>query len=263
MTALASSLRVALPRPEPVLWGGAVLFAAMAVPTLGAHALDARTHLGAPIWIKPLKFQLSIAVYLGTLAWLALLMPERVLASRWWRAFTAVVIGAFLYEIVWIGGAAALGTGSHYNVGTPLWSTLYTLAGLFAVIGTTAAGVVAWHVGGGTPLRRTVSLSLWLTFALTLVVAGTLSSMGGHEVGGDGLDLSGGLLGWSRDGGDPRAAHFFATHAMHFVPALALLLGAGRWRRGTAWAAAGLHAAFTLGVFAEALAGRPFLSTVL
>ena len=264
MTAVAPAPSPELPRPDPVLWGAALLFAAMAAPTLGALTLDARTHLGAPIWIKPLKFQASIAVYLGTLAWLSALMPERVREARWWRAFTLAVVGAFLYEIVWIGAAAALGGASHFNVGTPLWSALYTMAGVLAVFGTSAAAVVAWHVGGGSPGRRAVSLGLWITFALTVLTAGTLSGMGGHEVGGDGLDLGGGLLGWSRDGGDLRAPHFLATHAMQIVPVAGL---AAAWllpRRGTAaiWAVAALHAAFTLGVFAEALAGRPFLSTV-
>lgn len=255
-------MSVALPlpaRPDPVLWAGALLFAAMTAPTLGAAMLDARLHLGAPIWIKPLKFQLSIAVYLGTLAWFAAMMPERVRAARWWRLYGLAVVGAFLGEIAWIGGAAALGTASHYNASTPLWSTLYTLAGVLAVFGTTAAGVVAWQIGGGSTWRRSVSLGLWATFALTLVVAGILSGLGGHEVGGDGLDTGGGPLGWSRDGGDPRAAHFLATHAMHAIPLLGLL---GASRRGV-WMGAGLYAAATLAVLAEALAGRPFLSTLL
>ena len=251
-------------RPDPVLWGGALLFAALAVPTLGALALDARTHLGAPIWIKPLKFQASIAVYLGTLAWLSALMPAHVRAARWWRAYAVAVVGAFVYEIVWIGGAAALGGASHFNVGTPLWSGLYAAAGILAVFGTSAAAVAAWHVGGATPGRRAVSLGLWITFALTIVTAGTLSGMAGHEVGGDGLDLGGGPFGWSRDGGDLRAPHFLATHAMQVVPAAALalawLLPAGR---AVVWAVAALYAALTLAVFAEALAGRPFLSTIL
>lgn len=262
---LAPAFAPALPRPDPVLWAGALLFAAMTVPTLGALALDARTHLGAPIWIKPLKFQASIAVFLGTLAWFATMMPRRVRAARWWRPYTLVVLGAFLYEIAWIGGAAALGTASHFNVATPLAEALYTVAGAMAVLGTTAAAVVGWHVGGGSPARRSVSLGLWATFVLTIVVAGTLSGLPGHEIGGDGLDAGGGFLGWSRDGGDLRAAHFLATHAMHAVPVLGLALAAllPRWRGLAPWAAAALVSAATVGAFAEALAGRPFLSTVL
>ena len=252
-----------LPRPEPVLWGGALLFAAMAVPTLGALALDGREHLGAAIWMKPLKFQASIAVYLGTLAWLATLMPERVRAARWWRVYAVAVVGAFVAEIAWIGGAAALGTASHFNMSTPFWAAIYPVMGALAVFGTSAAAVIAWHVGGGSPERRAVSLGLWITFALTVLTAGTLSGMGGHEVGGDGLDVGGGLFGWSRDGGDLRVPHFLATHAAQVLPVAGLVLSRLPRPRAAVWAAAALYAALTLAVFAEALAGRPFLSTLL
>ena len=266
--ALASPLRAPWSdlRPDPLLWGGALLFAAMTVPTLGAMALDGRTHMGLDIWIKPLKFQISIAVYLGTLAWLATLLPERVRAARWFGLYAGAVVAAFLYEIAWIGGAAALGTESHFNLRTPVSETLYSLAGVLAVFGTSASAVLAWHVGGGTPMRRAVSLGLWLTFALTLLTAGTLSGMGGHEIGGDGSDLGGWpLLGWQRDAGDLRVAHFFATHAVQVVPVAALALAWLLPRRHAAavCGTAGLYAAFTLHAFAEALMGRPFLSWLL
>ena len=139
------------------------------------------------------------------------------------------------------------------------------------MFGTSASAILAWHVmdepaaAPGPVARRAVSLGLWITFALTLLTAGTLSGMNGHEIGGDGSDLGGWpLVGWQRDGGDLRAAHFLATHAMQVVPvaglALARLLPR---RRAAVWAAAGLYAAFVLGVFAEALMGRPFLSSLL
>ena len=265
MTALAPVASLSLPRPDPAPWGATLLFAAMAAPTLGALALDARTHRGAPTRIEPLKFQASIALHLGTPARFALVMPERVRAARRWRAYALALAGAFLCEIVWIGGAAALGGASHFDETTPLWSALDAAAGAFAMFGTSAAAVVAWHGGGGTPARRAVSLGLRLTFALTLLVAGTLSGMGGYEVGGDGLDLGAGPSGWSRDGGDLRAPHFPATHAMHVVPLAGLAVarlpppGCG----AAVWTAAGLRAALTLAVFAEALAGRPFPSSVL
>lgn len=250
----------AAPRLDPVLAGGALLTAALIAPTIGAMALSDAQHLGRSIWIKPLHFEASIAVYLGTLALFAGWLPERVRAARWWRAYTVAVVGAFAYEIVWIGGAAALGTASHFNVATPLWSALYAVAGVLAVLGTTASAVIAWHLPGdaapGRHLRRWTAAGLWLTFALTLLVAGTLSGMGGHEVGGDGLDVGGRPFGWSRDGGDLRPAHFLATHAAQAVPLAALVLRSGP--------AMGLLAAgwiaLTLGSFAEALAGRPFLS---
>ena len=77
-------------------------------------------------------------------------------------------------------------------------------------------------------LRLGLVLGLVLTFALTMVFAGTLSQNGSHFVGGSGSDAGGlPLMGWARDGGDLRVAHFFGTHALHAIPLAGFL--AGRW----------------------------------
>jgi hypothetical protein len=88
----------------------------------------------------------------------------------------------------------------------------------------------------------------------------TMANGTGHLVG---TPLTGALLpvmGWSREVGDVRVAHFLATHAMHALPlvGLAALALPGR-AAGAVWAGAVLYIALTLGTFAQALAGRPFL----
>jgi hypothetical protein len=106
-------------------------------------------------------------------------------------------------------------------------------------------------------------LGLVLTFGLTLVLAGTLSQNGSHFVGGSGSDAGGlWLMGWSRDGGDLRVAHFFGTHALHAVPLAGLL--AGRWlaprpARAVTWAVATAWTALCIATFVQALGGKPFL----
>ncbi|MGH3387525.1 MAG: hypothetical protein ACRDOO_01440, partial [Actinomadura sp.] len=54
---------------RPMMWTAGVM-AAMAVPSLGGLVLDDRILLGAPIWLKPFKFAVSIAAYCVTWAWL-------------------------------------------------------------------------------------------------------------------------------------------------------------------------------------------------
>ncbi|KJV10327.1 hypothetical protein VZ95_05735 [Elstera litoralis] len=47
----------------------------------------------------------------------------------------------------------------------------------------------------------------------------------GHWVGGIASDAGGlPIVGWARDGGDLRVAHFFGLHLMQALPLLALLL---------------------------------------
>ena len=97
---------------------------------------------------------------------------------------------------------------------------------------------------------------------LTLVTAGTMSQMGGHWVGGAPQDAVGlAVMGWARGGGDLRVAHFFATHAMHILPLLALVSARVFGGRSLmpVRASALLYTGLVAFTFAQALMGRPFL----
>ena len=237
------------------------------LPTAMAAIVDGRTLHGVDVWQKPLKFQAALVIYLLTLAFYARWLPPDMTRRRGYRVYSGVVVAAIFAEIVWISGAAAQGIGSHFNEATPLMARLYNIMGALAVLLTSASAVYAVAIarnggfGAGPAARAALVLGLGLVLPLTLVTAGTLAQNGGHWVGGtpdDGLGLP--VMGWSRDGGDLRVPHFFATHAMHFVPAFGLVSMAvfGPARRWPVVAFAVLYAAFTGLVFAQALAGRPF-----
>jgi hypothetical protein len=69
-------------------------------------------------------------------------------------------------------------------------------------------------------------------------------------------------MGWSREMGDLRIAHFFGTHAMHAVPLFGFVAGrtlAPRAAVAATWLFALLWTGFCLATFVQALAGRPFL----
>lgn len=257
-------------RRHPLFAGGALCLLALMVPTLFAMALDQRTFLDINVWIKPLKFQAALATYLATLAWFAGWLPTSVVASRWHRIFSTIVVLAVGAEAVWILGAAALGTASHFNDSSPLASGLYALMGMLAVTLTSAAlvygiAILRHRHGRLDPvLRLSVSIGLIATFVLTVIVAGIMSNNGSHFVGGAHSDAGGlALMGWARDGGDLRVAHFFATHAMHFIPAFGLVASrtlspsSGRMAVVTF---AGLFIALVGYTFVEALSGRAFLA---
>ncbi len=259
-------------RREPLFAATALLLVLAIVPIFAAGLVDPRLFNGVPIWEKPLKFAIALAVYMATLAWFAGWLPKGTTTKRWYRWYSAIVVICIAGEMAWIGGAAANGTGSHFNVATPAMSVIYGLMGAFAVTLTSASLVygILIHRNGANGLspafRLSVSSGLVLTFVLTVLVAGFMSSNGGHWVGGNPSDAeAAALMGWARDGGDLRVAHFFATHAMHFIPAFglvsALLFSATDRRPVMAFAA--LFTAFSLYTFFEALAGRPFLPGLL
>ena len=140
--------------------------------------------------------------------------------------------------------------------------------GLGAVLLTSATSVYAFQIarnpstGLAPALKDAIVIGLALVLPLTLVTAGTMSALGGHFVGGSGSDAGGlPLMGWSRDGGDLRVAHFFATHAMHFIPAFGLVSAAvfGPANRVPIWLFAAAFVAFVGFLFVQALMGQPFL----
>ncbi len=126
-------------RREPYFAAIASLMVIAMAPTLFAMAVDPRQFQGIDIWEKPLKFQVALAVYLGTLALFAGWLPKGMTGRLTYRIFSGVVCAAVIAEMVWIGGAAANGIGSHFNVADPVMGALYGLMGVLAVTLTSAS----------------------------------------------------------------------------------------------------------------------------
>jgi hypothetical protein len=236
----------------------AILIALAALPLMLAAALDPRQLGDEGVWIKPLKFHAALAVYLGTLALFARWLPRGLTDRQSWRVFVAVVGACVVAELVWIGGAASLGVASHFNTTSPFWAATYSLMGVAAVTLTSAAGVMGvliWRAGTLPQVwREALGLGLVLTFMLTVITAGTMASGTGHHIGTPVTGARVPLMGWSREVGDLRIAHFLATHALHAVP-LAGFTGS----RAVVLGAAVAWTTVTLGAFALARAGQsPF-----
>ena len=251
----------------PVFTGLALFIALTALPLIAAAALDRREFLNAPVWQKPLQFHLALATYILTLAFFARYLPTPMTTRRW-RIYAAVVCFCILAELVWVGGAAAFGTASHFNGDDVVMGTIYGLMGVFAVILTSASVVMAvsiWRnpaTGLSPALHLSIALGLILTFILTVIAAGTLSSMSGHLIGTPTTHTSLPILGWSREVGDLRVGHFFATHALHALPLIGL---AASWAltvqkaRIAVWVSAAAYCAVIAFTMWQAFQGQPFL----
>jgi hypothetical protein len=247
--------------------GGLVLVLSLAV-TSAAALIDPRLFQDEGVWLKPVKFQIALAIYLLSLAFFARWLPAGMSGRRWWRVYAGIVLFCIAAEMAWIGGAAMAGTGSHFNVASPVMAALYSVMGVFAVALTSPSlvmGIAIWrNPASGLPpaLRIAIALGLVLTFALTVPVAGTMAQGDGHFVGTPLTGATVPLFGWSREAGDLRVAHFLATHAMHAIPLAGLAATALLPRRlavAAVCAAAGLFVALVLWTFAAALAGYPLI----
>ena len=193
------------------------------VPVLAALAVvDQRVLVGAPLWFKPLKFTISVALYAGTLAWMLGQLHDRVPRRAGWIVTVTLAI-----EMAVIYGQAAVGNRSHYNVDTPWSATLWGLMGTSITVLWFATLAVALRFvrepgrdpAATTAIRLGVAVSL-----LGMAVGFLMAPAGAHTVGvadgGPGLPL----LGWSTTGGDLRIAHFIGLHAMQALPLLAAAL---------------------------------------
>lgn len=246
------------------------LFVALAcIPLLAAIAVDARQFGGETIWAKPLKFNVAMVIYLASLAFFARYLPPAMLQERKWGMFAKIVCFAILLELVWVGGAATYDTASHFNTTNKVMSLIYPVMGVFAVVLTSATlvmGIAIWRndaTGLSPALRLSIALGLILTFVLTVMAAGTLSSsLSGHLVGTPMTGQRLAIMGWSHEVGDLRVAHFLATHALHALPIFGFVVSRILPRSVATlavWAGAAAFTALVVGTMLQALAGQPFL----
>lgn len=247
---LASVVAELFRRQHTLALFGALMLAAM-LPTALAWGLDDRVLRGASVWIKPLKFMLSVAVLAWTTAWFVGHLPPARRRGPGVRAVVALVVGAGSFEVGYITLQAALGQASHYNVGDPLHATMYTLMGIGAVLLAGSQPLLAallwrWPDHQRPPVQRLgVIAGLVLAFVLGGGVGMVLSAQ--LPSAEPGLPL----LGWHLQN-DLRPAHFLGMHAVQALPlAGAWLARRGHGRRWMVAAAAG----YVLAVLALAVLG--------
>lgn len=231
---------------------------ALVIPMLLALAVDERTLRDANVWIKPIKFAVSIALLALTTAWFIGHLPVQ---KRRGQAITRIVwllIATGSFEFGYIAMQAALGQASHYNVGDLWHGIMYTLMGIGAIGLTATQPLLAWQLYKHPDLQRpqayrqAVLLGLVLTFVMGAGVGILLGAMqpphGGAQVP---------VFGWSLSGGDLRPAHFVGIHAGQVLPAIgfaAVAMGMHNPLRAI-WAFTLIYAALFLTLVAWGLAG--------
>lgn len=257
-----------LQRRQPLLANVAFVFVLALIPVLIAQQIDPRTVNGINVWIKPAKFLLSLALYYVTLAWFFGLLSRDAHRSRAARYVVVAPIVAGVLEMVWLIAAAMHGVPAHFNVGDPIWRAAYMMGGVGSLVLVSAMAVQGTLVARDRSVpahpayRRAVVLGSWLGAIATLLVAGYLSSRTGHWVGGPHTDANGlPVLGWARQGGDLRPAHFLALHLQQLLPLAGWLIA----RSGMVRLLRVVHAVAALSLFAvavvfvQALLGVPLL----
>lgn len=214
----------------------AIAMAALTLVTALAAVVDPRQVLGADLWLKPLKFSISVGIYSLTLAWL-IGQLKRMRRAAWIAGLVAAI--GLVIEMVIIVGVAAVGETSHFNVSTPFHTTLWSIMAfsIVAVWIMTLVVAIALFRNALGDAARTLAIragaviaivGMGLAFLMTGPTAQQLDNFqgiaGAHTVGvadgGPGLPL----LGWSTVAGDLRIPHFVGMHALQVLPILVILL---------------------------------------
>jgi hypothetical protein len=271
-----SLLRQAWQTSAPLTATAVTMVAVLAVAIAGL-LIDPRTVTGAPIWLKPAKFAISIFIYALTVVWafhhLAAWTRTRAVVG-WATAITLVL------EIVIIVGQVIRGTSSHFNVATLLDAALWSTMGIAIVVQTLASLVLAVALWRARVADRAMGWALRLGLTISIVGAATAGLMtsptesqlegmragqrpttiGAHTVGArdGGPGLAG--TGWSTEHGDLRVPHFVGLHAFQAVPLVALVARRRGWpvqrQVRITWVAAASYGLLFATMLGQALRGQ-------
>ncbi|MCA4920178.1 MAG: hypothetical protein ING82_12185 [Roseomonas sp.] len=253
------ALFAALEQRQPMLARLGWVMLIIVALCLAATIIDSRTINGVSVWVKPAKFAASFVAWFWTMAWAwGVLAPA---ARDGWVARIVLwgTVLAAISEQAWILLRAGLGQPSHFATDW-LGEIAYRLMGLGAM----TLVFLAFLLGLLVLLRgdQRQALNWRLAVGLGLAISGILGGITGAKISSMATPYVGGTMTdaanfapffWSRDGGDLRAAHFLAVHAMQALPAFVLLV------RSVTPVGVGLAACawitLTAGAYAAAFAG--------
>lgn len=241
MTSPAGTVRRALGWHPPLMVLSALMVVMAGGCVVGVMA-DPQVLAGAPIWLKPFKFAVSIAIYSVSWAWLLSRMGP--VNRRRAGLLATGLVGLFVLEYVIIVGQVLRGQLSHFNETTPLNASLFGAMGTSIVViwvGTLVLSVMLLSERvGDRATTRAVQLGSLLSVlgaGLGALMVGPTAAqraamangtfdgvMGAHSVGAaDGGPVMP-ITGWNLDVGDLRVPHFFGMHALQAIPLILLAL---------------------------------------
>jgi len=198
---------------------------------LGLAPFDSRIVTGLNPWLKPMKFAVSITLYLWTIAWFLKYLsgPRWAMRTISWGASIAM-----LAEIVCIALQAARGTTSHYNDSTLFDGIVFGIMGNMIFLNTLLAIVL--FILLFVRMTTLPPTYLWgIRLGVLVLILGSLEGLtmifnGAHTIGlpdgGPGLPLAN----WSTMAGDLRIAHLLGLHALQIFPLVGYAIS--RWQAG-------------------------------
>lgn len=241
MTALHKIFR----RNRLLAWFGFVNFALLLLFLLFS-LVDSRELLGINLWIKPMKFAISIGIFSWTMAWFTGYMPQ----LRKVKTISWVIVVAMSLEILIIAGQSLRGETSHFNITSALNITLFNTMGAAIVINTL---MVFWAfllfrkvntLTEGYKLGIQLGMLIFVIASFQgFVMVAQMSHTVGAPDGQEGIFF----LNWAKKYGDLRIAHFLGLHALQLIPLFAWYFAPQK--KLLVWIFAMVYFMFSVGAF--------------
>lgn len=219
----------ALYRRNRLLTGLGWLLVVILAGIIALMAADRREVEGVDLWLRPLRYTLSLLIYCWTVAWIGRYVSQ----PRWRLRLLSGVIGTtVLVTTVTLLVQAARGRPLYYDTSTDFDTIVYAVR--VAMVAVNSLMMVLLLLLFRRPSVRLPTSYLWsiragiVLFLFGSWVGANMLFQGSHSIGGPvgGAGLP--LVGWNMSGGDLRVAHGLALHALQVLPLVGWAIS--RWR---------------------------------
>ncbi len=204
-------------RRNPLLgWFGGVNFLLFLVLIIVSQ-YDTRTLFNINVWIKPMKFFISIGLFSWTMAWLL----HHIESSGKVFRISLVIVIMLAIELVIINGQAYRGVPSHFNIQSIMDAVLFQIMGIAILVNTI---MVFWAYRLFAKYSQLPKGYYWsirlgmLIFILASLEGYIMAANLGHTIGAEDGQEGYVFLNWAKQYGDLRIAHFLGLHALQVVP---------------------------------------------
>lgn len=174
------------------------------------------------VWVKPMKFMLSTALFALTTVWVLKVAHSDLDQMPVYPWIVALLVLTSLFEVVYISYQASQGSASHYNVSDPFHAFMFGVMAVAAVGLTFSQAWLAWEIWNeqkGADLRvETLGVIIGLTMTFVLSTISGFMLGGNQPPSGQGIPI----VGWHLYK-DIRPAHFLSVHAQQLIPLWGLI----------------------------------------
>jgi len=212
-------------KQSPILYSIAMIHLCFAIIATIGLLVDNRTLMGVNVWLKPLKFTISGAIYILTLGYYTTLYPFSTTKRNCINNLTSWTL---LFEVGIIVCQGARGVQSHYNKSTVFDSLLFAAMGLLVAVNVLLMLFLIFETMR-LKMKTQKSIQWAILFGWIIMVVGSwvgsqMINQMSHNIGiadgGEGLPI----VNWSTVAGDLRVAHFFGLHGLQIIPLFAFWL---------------------------------------